>query len=108
MIQNIQTQESSSSEGEEKVTILALNKKVEVSIDPEKYYMLCELGKQENCTPEEMIEFWIDNHPDAHDIQTLDKTVWICSCGLKTKYIEEIREHLDTFPDHTCAKCIEF
>jgi len=90
------------------MTVLTLERKAEISIDTEIYYMLHELARQENCTPEEFVEYLIYNHPDAHDIQIQDKVIWICTCGWRTKYIEEVREHLESYPDHSCTKCLEF
>lgn len=90
------------------MTVLALDRKAEISIEPETYYYICELAKKMNWTPAGYIEYLINNHPDVHDMQVLDRVVWICSCGLKTRYSEEVREHLEDFPDHTCTKCLEF
>ena len=90
------------------MAVLALDRKVQVSINPETYYLLWKLAQQKGSTLEEVMNSLICEHPDVDPDEVNEKKVWICTCGFISKDTKEVSNHRENFPDHTVSEGIQF
>lgn len=90
------------------MAVLALDRKVGISINPETYYLLWKLAQQKESTLEETIHSLVCEHPDADPNEINDKKVWICTCEFMSTDTVEVSGHRENFPDHTITEGIQF